>query len=93
MQDVATAAGLVEFQRRIDGGIDIELEAEIPLQGLGEEDNFIAHGQFCGNQSAKHPVVVGDDGFRGHIECVAGEESCFAQVGQAGVLSGDESFE
>jgi len=41
----------------------------------------------------EYSVVIGDDGFRRHIESVAGEEFRFAEVRQAGVLSGDKLFE
>ena len=38
-------------------------------------------------------VGVGDDGLGWHIEGIAGEEACPAEVWQSGILSGYELFE
>jgi hypothetical protein len=76
-----------------DGGSDIEVQSEVALQWLGEEDDFVADGQFCRDLLSENAIVVGDDGLGWHIECIAGEEASPAEVGQSGVLSGDELFE
>jgi len=63
------------------------------VQWLREEDDFVADGQFCGDLLSENAIVVGDDGLGWHIECIAGKEASPAEVGQSGVLSGDELFE